>query len=68
MNTNYWNVIDLRGSGETVLTTSNYDTNEDGVVDNSELVDGHTVELDIGVIPVSTLQATDDMADVVTNL
>lgn len=57
--TNY-TVISGSGPGEADMSTSTYDTNASGVVDNAELVNGHTVNSDVPANAVFTDTVYDD--------
>lgn len=48
------------GQGEADMSTSTYDTNASGVVDNAERVNGHTVEADVPANAVFTDTVYDD--------
>ena len=59
--TNY-TVIEGSSSGQGDMYTSVYDTDADGIVDNAELVNGHTVEADVPANAVFTDTVYDDTA------
>jgi len=54
-----WVELPASATGGDVLW-SELDSNDDGVVDNAEKVNGKIVELDVNNVPVSQLQASDD--------
>jgi hypothetical protein len=41
-----------------------YDADSNGIVDNSELVNGHNVELDIDNTPITFINVQDDLSGI----
>jgi hypothetical protein len=55
-------VADTDLAPDEIINNTNilYDSDENGIVDNSELVNGHSVDLDINNTPITLINAQDD--------
>ena len=58
-------VLKVDSNGKVIWSTdflklSTYDSNNNGIIDNSELINGHTVSFDVTDVPISMIEAQDD--------